>query len=78
MLRVRARVAGALSESSVLVTTSLVHLTNDACFALLFLNNVLLFADLVVVPSVDLSLYRGLTQLAGGSLLLFGLIWDVR
>ncbi len=36
MLRVRARVAGALSDSSVLVTTSLVHLTNDACFALLY------------------------------------------
>lgn len=36
MLRVRARVAGALSDSSVLVTTSIVHLTNDACFALLY------------------------------------------
>ncbi|HEX5163900.1 MAG TPA: MFS transporter [Thermomicrobiales bacterium] len=36
MLRVRARVSGALSDSSVLVTTSVVHLTNDACFALLY------------------------------------------
>jgi MFS family permease len=36
VLRVRARVASALSESSVLVTTSGVHLTNDACFALLY------------------------------------------
>lgn len=36
MLRVRARVAGALSDSSVLGTTSLVHLTNDACFSLLY------------------------------------------
>ncbi len=53
-------------------------LWSGLCFALLFLNNVLLFADLVVVPSVDLSLYRGLTQLAGGSPLLFGPIWDVR
>lgn len=36
MLRVRARVAGALPDSPVLVTTSVVHLTNDACFALLY------------------------------------------
>jgi MFS transporter, FSR family, fosmidomycin resistance protein len=36
MLRVRARVAGALSESSVLVTASVVHMTNDACFSLLY------------------------------------------
>jgi MFS family permease len=28
--------AGALSDSSVLVTTSIVHLTNDACFSLLY------------------------------------------
>lgn len=34
--RVRARVSVAMSESSVLVTTSAVHLTNDACFALLY------------------------------------------
>ena len=32
----RARVAGALSDSSVLVTTSAIHLTNDACFSLLY------------------------------------------
>jgi MFS transporter, FSR family, fosmidomycin resistance protein len=36
MLGVRAKVSGALSDSSVLVTTSAVHLTNDACFALLY------------------------------------------
>ncbi len=36
MSHVRARMAGALSDSSVLVTTSIVHLTNDACFALLY------------------------------------------
>jgi len=36
MQRVRARVSGALSDSSVLVTTSVVHLTNDACFSLLY------------------------------------------
>jgi hypothetical protein len=44
---------------------------------LLALNNILLFIDLIVVPtSVDLSLWRGATALAGVSVLLFGLIWE--
>lgn len=40
------------------------------CFALLFLNNVLLFTDLVLLPNVDLSLERAATgTLAVGALL---------
>jgi hypothetical protein len=51
-------------------------LWSGACFALLALNNVLLYADLVVFPSVDLSLWRAATGFAGLVLLVFGLVWD--
>jgi hydrogenase/urease accessory protein HupE len=39
-------------------------------------NNLLLFVDLVVVPSVDLSLYRSLMAAVSVMVLLLGLIWD--
>jgi hydrogenase/urease accessory protein HupE len=39
-------------------------------------NNLLLFIDLVVVPSVDLSLYRSLLAAVSVMVLLLGLIWD--
>jgi hypothetical protein len=41
-------------------------------------NNLLLFIDLVVFPTVDLSVYRGLTAAVGVMVLLLGLIWDSR
>jgi hypothetical protein len=44
------------------------------CFVCLALSNVLLFVDLVLLPSVDLSLYRNLVTLFGLGLLLYGLI----
>jgi hypothetical protein len=53
-------------------------LWSSLCFVLLALNNALLFIDLIVAPSVDLSLWRGATALAGVSVLLFGLIWESR
>ena len=42
----------------------------------LALNNALLFIDLIVVPTIDLSLARAVTALVGVSLMLFGLIWE--
>jgi hypothetical protein len=39
-------------------------------------NNLLLFADLVVFPGVDLSLYRSLAAASAIMLLLAALIWD--
>ena len=39
-------------------------------------NHALVFADLVVFPSVDLSLVRAVAGLGAVSLLLYGLIWD--
>jgi hypothetical protein len=39
---------------------------------------VFLFIDLVVLPTVDLSIPRDLAAVAGLSLLLYGLVWDTR
>lgn len=48
------------------------------CFALLAVNNLLLVIDLMLVPSVDLSLLRSGSALAALLLLLVGLIWEAR
>lgn len=40
------------------------------------MNNALVFTDLVVLPTVDLSLTRAVIGLAAVSLLLYGLVWD--
>ena len=48
------------------------------CFTGLALNNVLLFVDLGVVPTMDLSVWRSLPALAGLVVLIYGLVWDTR
>jgi hypothetical protein len=48
------------------------------CFVGLALDNVLLFVDIVLLPNVDLFLWRTLPALAGVLILLYGLIWDSR
>lgn len=53
-------------------------LWSGLCFALLAVNNVLLFVDLVLATSVDLSVWRGVAGLAGLLILVFGLVWDVQ
>jgi hypothetical protein len=45
-------------------------------FATLVLENVILFLDLVVVPEIDLSLFRNLCALTGVLVLIYGLIWE--
>lgn len=47
-----------------------------ACFWLLALNNLLLFADLVVLDDTDLSVARRATAAAAPMVFLLGLIWD--
>jgi hypothetical protein len=42
----------------------------------LALNNALLFIDLIVVPTIDLSIARTLAAFVGISLMVFGLIWE--
>lgn len=53
-------------------------LWSSLCFVGLAANNVLLFVDLAVIPTVDLSVWRTATALGSVMLLLFGLIWDSR
>lgn len=48
------------------------------CFAGLTINNALLFVDLILLPNLDLFLWRSAAALVGMSVLLFGLIWDSR
>ena len=48
------------------------------CFVGLALNNVVLFVDLVIIPSVDLSLVRSGSALIAMLVLLFGLVWESR
>lgn len=46
------------------------------CFAGLSVNNLLLFADLVLFPDIDLRLARLVPALIGMLFLLYGFIWD--
>ena len=51
-------------------------LWSGLCFAGLIANNLLLVADKVIFPAVDLSVARSSVALMAISVLLFGLIWD--
>lgn len=51
-------------------------LWSSLCFVGLALNNILLFIDLIVVPSVDLTVSRNVSATAAIAILLFGLVWD--
>ena len=51
-------------------------LWSGLCFVCLSANNVLLFFDLVVLPNVDLRIYRSLAGLAGVVFLLYGFVWE--
>jgi hypothetical protein len=53
-------------------------LWSGLCFVGLAANNLLLFVDVVVVPSVDLSLLRSAAAFAGVAILTFGLVWDAQ
>lgn len=46
-------------------------------FLALALENLTVFIDLIIVPDVDLYLFRTSIALVGVVLLLVGLIWDV-
>jgi len=46
------------------------------CFVGLTINNLLLFIDLSLLPTVDLRLFRGLSALGAIVMLLYGFIWE--
>ena len=52
-------------------------LWSAVCFSLLAFNNLLVFADLVLLPDLDLALLRSLTALAAGVVMIYGFIWEV-
>lgn len=52
-------------------------LWSSLCFTFLAINNLLLVIDLLLLPAVDLRLWRLLLALAGVGTLLFGFIWDL-
>ena len=46
------------------------------CFVMLTLSNILLVADKLIFPDMDLTIYRTVCSLTGMTILLYGLIWD--
>lgn len=48
---------------------------SSLCFAGLTLDNLLLFADRVLFPAIDLTVYRRPVALLAVTLLLYGMIW---
>ncbi len=51
-------------------------LWSGLCFAGLAVSNFLIFVDLILVPQVNLYLYRLATAVIAMLILLFGLIWE--
>ncbi len=54
-------------------------LWSSACFGIMAVNNVILLIDVLVLPDIEFGgLYmRNITGAVAGSLLLFGLIWEM-
>lgn len=51
-------------------------LWTSLCFAFLAINNMLVVADMLVLPSIDLAIWRQLAALVAISVLLFGFVWE--
>jgi hypothetical protein len=68
----------ALLLRSYRATRARLLLWSGLAFTGVFLNNLLLFIDTRLVPSIDLSNLRALPALIGMILLLYGLVWETR
>lgn len=53
-------------------------LWSGLCFAVLTVSNLLVYADVVVFPYLDLYTYRLASDSIAMALLLYGLIWESR
>lgn len=51
-------------------------LWSGLCFVGLTINNLLLVADRLILPDVDLTIHRTTAALISMAILLYGLIWD--
>lgn len=58
-------------------TSARMLLWSALCFLFLAANNLLVVADLVLFPGVDLRIWRHLLAFAAVAVLLFGFIWDL-
>ena len=58
------------------INRSRVLLWTAACFVLLALNNLLVIIDLIVLPTIDLSLPRLIASFLAASTLIVGFIWE--
>lgn len=60
-------------------TRSRLLLWSGVCFALFALNNAVLVLDVVIIPETDFQglLWRNMLGASAGSVLLFGLIWEL-
>jgi hypothetical protein len=47
------------------------------CFVLLAVNNCLVVVDIMLLPKIDLRLYRELATFVALGFLLYGFIWDL-
>ena len=50
---------------------------SGVCFLLLFVENLILFIDLIMIPHVTLTLFRLAPGVLASLCLLYGLIWEV-
>lgn len=66
--------AGLLMRSYVRVRGGMLF-WSALCFALLALNNLIVVVDMLLIPAIDLSLWRLAASAMAVSLLLFGFIW---
>jgi hypothetical protein len=52
-------------------------LWSAACFVLLALNNLFVVADMLVLPTVDLTALRSLSSLAAVGVLIYGFVTEI-
>lgn len=53
-------------------------LWSGLCFAMFTLDNIILFLDKVVIPSIALSPWQAPVPLIGIILILYGLVWEAK
>jgi hypothetical protein len=63
---------------SFLASRSRLLLWSALCFVCLAVNNLLVVVDMLLTPSIDLTLARQAAALTGIALLLYGFIWEAR
>lgn len=66
----------ALLIRSYLASRARLILWTALCFLLLTVNNLLLFVDVVILPSINFLMFRHLASLGAVVVLLIGFIWD--